>query len=95
MDADSYFWKTKKRPPKTKARAKPLPRAKEKYLEAEETLFQQLEEFAIGYERKFQFKTTKHWRFDFHIVKKRLLIEMVVNWLIRLGVWSDTMMLRS
>ena len=82
MDADSYFWKTKKRPPKTKPRTKPLPRAKEKYLEAEETLFQQLEEFAIGYERKFQFKTTKHWRFDFHIVKKRLLIEIAG------GPWS-------
>ena len=76
MDADSYFWKTKKRPPKTKPRAKPLPKAKEKYLEAEETLFQELEEHSIGYERKFQFESTKHWRFDFHIVKLRLLIEI-------------------
>ena len=82
MDANDYFWKTKKRPPKTKARSKPLPKAKVKYLEAEETLFQQLEEFAIGYERKFQFKITKHWRFDFHIVKKRLLIEIAG------GPWS-------
>ena len=65
-----------KRPPKTKARAKPLPKAKEKYLEAEETLFQELEEHSIGYERKFQFEPTKHWRFDFHIVKLRLLIEI-------------------
>ena len=76
MDADSYFWKTKKRPPKTKARAKPLPKAKEKYLEAEETLFQELEEHSIGYERKFQFEPTKNWRFDFYIVKLRLLIEI-------------------
>ena len=82
MDADSYFWKTKKRPPKTKPRAKPLPRAKEKYLEAEETLFQELEEHLIGYERKFQPIHTKHWRFDFHIVKLRLLIEIVG------GPWS-------
>ena len=76
MDADSYFWKTKKRPLKTKPRTKPLPKAKEKYLEAEETLFQELEEHLIGYERKFQFESTKNWRFDFYIVKLRLLIEI-------------------
>ena len=76
MDADSYFWKTKKRPLKTKPRTKPLPKAKEKYLEAEEALFQELEENLIGYERKFQFEPTKNWRFDFHIVKLRLLIEI-------------------
>ena len=76
MDADAYFWKTKKRPPKTKPRAKPLPKAKEKYLEAEETLFQELEEHSIGYERKFQFEHTKNWRFDFYIVRLRLLIEI-------------------
>ena len=76
MDADAYFWKTKKRPPKTKARAKPLPKAKDAYLEAEETLFQELEEHLIGYERKFQFEPTKNWRFDFYIVKLRLLIEI-------------------
>ena len=76
MDADAYFWKTKKRPPKTKPRTKPLPKAKEKYLEAEETLFQELEEGLVGYERKFQFEPTKNWRFDFYIVKLRLLIEI-------------------
>ncbi len=76
MDADSYFWKTKKRPLKTKPRTKPLPKAKEQYLEAEETLFQELEEHMIGYERKFQFESTKNWRFDFYIVKLRLLIEI-------------------
>ena len=76
MDVDSYFWKTKKRPLKTKPRTKPLPKAKEKYSEAEETLFQELEEHMIGYERKFQFESTKNWRFDFYIVKLRLLIEI-------------------
>lgn len=76
MDIDDYFWKTKKRPPKTKPRTKPLPRAKEKYLEAEETLFQELEEYRIGYCRKFQFESTKNWRFDFYIVKLNLLIEI-------------------
>ncbi|TCB73212.1 hypothetical protein [Acinetobacter sp. ANC 4177] len=76
MNADDYFWKTKKRPPKTKPRSKPLPKAKEKYLEAEEALFQELEEHLIGFERRFQFEPTKNWRFDFHIVKLRLLIEI-------------------
>jgi very-short-patch-repair endonuclease len=76
MDVDDYFWKTKKRPHKTKPRSKPLPKAKEKYLEAEEALFQELEEHLIGFERRFQFEPTKNWRFDFHIVKLRLLIEI-------------------
>ena len=76
MDADSYFWKTKKRPLKTKPRTKPLPKAKEKYLEAEECLFQELEENLIGYRRKFQFESTRNWRFDFYIVKLNLLIEI-------------------
>ena len=48
MNADDYFWKTKKRPPKTKPRSKPLPKAKEKYLEAEEALFQELEEHLMA-----------------------------------------------
>lgn len=76
MNENDYFSKTKKRPPKTKPRSKPLPKAKEKYLEAEETLFQELEEHLIGYERKFQFESTKNWRFDFYIVKLGLLIEI-------------------
>ena len=76
MDIDDYFWKTKKRSHKTKPRAKPLPKAKEKYLEAEETLFQELEEYRIGYRRKFQFESTRNWRFDFYIVKLNLLIEI-------------------
>lgn len=76
MDIDDYFWKTKKRQHKTKPRTKPLPKAKEKYLEAEETLFQELEERSIGYRKKFQFESTKNWRFDFYIVKLGLLIEI-------------------
>lgn len=82
MDIDQYKALTRKKPLKKVPRAKPLPKATQKYLEAEETLFQELEEHSIGYERKFQFKNTKHWRFDFHIVKLRLLIE------IEGGPWS-------
>ena len=77
MDEKDYFLKTKKQLLKTKSRTKPLPKAKEKYLEAEETLFQQLEECLIGYRRKFQFESTRNWRFDFYIVKLNLLIEIV------------------
>lgn len=61
MDANDYFWKTKKRPPKNKPRAKPLPKAKEKYLEAEEDFEQSLIVLEIKYEKKFQFKSTKQW----------------------------------
>lgn len=76
MDVDDYFWKTKKRPPKTKPRSKPLPKAKEKYLEAEEDFEQSLIVLEIKYEKKFQFKSTKHWRFDFHLIEHRILVEI-------------------
>lgn len=76
MDADSYFWKTKKRPPKTKPRTKPLPKANEKYLEAEENFEHTLNVLGIKYEKKFQFKSTKHWRFDFHLIEHRILVEI-------------------
>ncbi len=76
MDPDLYKCLTAKGPIKTKLRNKPLPKAREKYLEAEETLFQELEEYRIGYRRKFQLESTKNWRFDFYIVKLNLLIEI-------------------
>jgi very-short-patch-repair endonuclease len=76
MNADNYFWKTKKRPHKTKPRTKPLPKAKEAYLEAEEDFEQMLNVLGIKYEKKFQFKTTKHWRFDFHLIEHRILVEI-------------------
>ncbi|TNX93669.1 hypothetical protein FHY67_04320, partial [Acinetobacter radioresistens] len=76
MDIDQYKALTKKKPLKKVPRAKPLPKATEKYLEVEETLFQELEEHRIGYRRKFQFESTKNWRFDFYIVKLNLLIEI-------------------
>ena len=64
------------RPLKAKPRAKLLPKVKETYLEAEECLFLWLEENLIGYRRKFQFESTRNWRFDFYIVKLNLLIEI-------------------
>ncbi|CAI6143638.1 TPA: hypothetical protein ACHJ7A_003645 [Acinetobacter baumannii] len=82
MDSTEYFWLTRKKEPKTKPKSRPLPKAKQKYLEAEATLKEELEDLAIGFESKFQPIHTKHWRFDFHIVKLRLLIE------IEGGPWS-------
>ncbi|QPF36494.1 hypothetical protein H0S57_08020 [Acinetobacter johnsonii] len=76
MNADDYFSKTKKRPPKTKPRSKPLPKAKEKYLEAEEKFEHALGVLGIKYEKTFQFKSTKHWRFDFHLIEHRILVEI-------------------
>lgn len=76
MDEKVYFWTTKKRPLKTKPRKKPLPKAKEKYLEAEEDFEHALNVFGIKYEKKFQFKSTKHWRFDFHLIEHRILVEI-------------------
>ena len=76
MDIDKYKKLTNKAPLKTKSKTRPLPKATQKYLEAEETLFQELEENNIGYRRQFQFESTKNWRFDFYIVKLNLLIEI-------------------
>ena len=76
MDANDYFWKTKKHPPKTKPRSKPLPKAKDAYLEAEEDFEHSLNVLEIKYEKKFQFKSTKHWRFDFHLIEHRILVEI-------------------
>ncbi|ENV16950.1 hypothetical protein [Acinetobacter guillouiae] len=77
MEINQYTSLTKKQPLKTKPRTKPLPKATQKYLEAEETLFQELEESLVGYRRKFQFESTRNWRFDFYIVRLNLLIEIV------------------
>lgn len=82
MELKNYFNATNKKPFKKKPRNRPLPKATQKYLEADETLKEELEEMAIGFEQKFQPIHTKHWRFDFHIVKLRLLIE------IEGGPWS-------
>lgn len=76
MDVDQYKRLTKKEPPKSKPRTTPLPKAKQKYIDAEERLTEQLEKLGIKFEKKFQFKSTKHWRFDFHIIGKQLLIEI-------------------
>ena len=53
MDADDYFWKNKKRPLKINPRSKPLPKVKEKYLEAEGDFEQSLKVLKLKYAKKF------------------------------------------
>ncbi|MEO3355761.1 hypothetical protein [Acinetobacter haemolyticus] len=76
MDTDKYFKLTRKREHKKKPRNKPLPKANEKYLEAFEDFERALQVLEIKYEKLFQFKSTKHWRFDFHLIEHRILIEI-------------------
>ncbi|MFX7824945.1 hypothetical protein ABTK20_21350, partial [Acinetobacter baumannii] len=41
-----------------------------------------LDVLEIKYEKKFKFKSTKHWRFDFHLIEQRILVEIAG------GPWS-------
>ncbi|WP_074162250.1 hypothetical protein [Acinetobacter baumannii] len=43
MDDKEYFWLTRKKEPKTKPKSRPLPKATQKYLEAEEEFTQALD----------------------------------------------------
>lgn len=82
MEADQYLQLTRKRQLKTKPRNKPLPKANEKYLEAFEDIERALQVLDIKYEKLFQFESTKHWRFDFHLIEYRILVEIAG------GPWS-------
>ncbi|MBP8005325.1 MAG: hypothetical protein KAZ18_00240 [Acinetobacter sp.] len=82
MDTAKYFELTRKREHKAKPRNKPLPKANEKYLEAFEDMERALQVLDIKYEKLFQFKSTKHWRFDFHLIEYRILVEIAG------GPWS-------
>lgn len=46
MDTKDYFWLTRKKEPKTKPKSRPLPKATQKYLEAEATLKEELTDLA-------------------------------------------------
>ncbi|HDK9174747.1 TPA: hypothetical protein PVO57_003733, partial [Acinetobacter baumannii] len=58
MDSTEYFWLTRKKEPKNKPKSRPLPKATQKYLEAEEEFTEALDNLEIKYEKKFQFKST-------------------------------------
>lgn len=76
MQINKYTSLTKKQPIKTKPRTIPLPKAKEAYLEAFKNFEQSLNVLKIKYEKLFQFESTKHWRFDFHLIELRILVEI-------------------
>ncbi|MGR2670789.1 hypothetical protein ACUXVT_05875 [Acinetobacter soli] len=76
MDEKEYFGKTRKRIKKNKQRTRPLPKAKISYEEAEEDFEKALNILGIKYEKKFQFLSTKHWRFDFHLIEHKILVEI-------------------
>jgi len=82
MDPKHYKKLTDKDPIKNKPRNRPLPKASEKYLEAFDRLKEILDRMEIKYEEYFHFKTTKHWRFDLHLVGYLTLIEIAG------GPWS-------
>lgn len=82
MELDAYKTLTNKKPIKTKPRNKPLPKAGEKYLEAFDRFKEILDRMEIKYEEYFHFKSTKHWRFDLHLIEYRMLIEIAG------GPWS-------
>lgn len=82
MDIDKYKALTDKKLHKKKPRTKPLPKPSEKYLEAFDRLKEILDRMEIKYEEYFHFKTTKHWRFDLHLVGYLTLIEIAG------GPWS-------
>ncbi|VCX19334.1 hypothetical protein BANRA_03406 [Acinetobacter baumannii] len=81
MDSNDYFGLQEKRT-KNKTKSRPLPKATQKYLEAEEEFTHALDVLEIKYEKKFKFKSTKHWRFDFHLIEHRILVEIAG------GPWS-------
>lgn len=82
MDQDEYQKLTHKTQYKKKPRNKPLPQATQKYLDTRDQLKLQLIKLGIKFEENFQFKHTKHWRFDFLLIEHRILIEIAG------GSWS-------
>jgi hypothetical protein len=82
MELNAYKILTNKLPPKKKPRNRPLPKAGDRYLEALERLKEILDRMEIKYEEYFHFKSTKHWRFDLHLVGYLTLIEIAG------GPWS-------
>lgn len=76
MNEYEYLRCTKKGVPNTKPKSRPLPKAKQAYLDTFEDLEHALQILEIKYEKLFQFKSTKHWRYDFHLIEDRILIEI-------------------
>lgn len=82
MDIEKYKKMTNKAPIKAKSKNRPLPKATQKYLDAFEQFKEILDRMEIKHEEYFHFKSTKNWRFDFHLIEYRMLIEIAG------GPWS-------
>ncbi|AMW78894.1 hypothetical protein AMD27_08390 [Acinetobacter sp. TGL-Y2] len=82
MDIDLYKSLTGKAPLKSKVKHKSLAKLSEKYVEAFDRLKEIIDRMEIKYEEYFHFKSTKHWRFDLHLIEYRMLIEIAG------GPWS-------
>lgn len=82
MDIDLYKSLTGKAPLKSKVKNKSLAKLNEKYLETFDRLKKILDRMEIKYEEYFHFKSTKHWRFDIHLIEYQMLIEIAG------GPWS-------
>ncbi|MFT4020060.1 MAG: hypothetical protein QM666_00920 [Acinetobacter sp.] len=82
MQEKQYTRFTQKLPHKKKPRTKPLPKATARYLEAEEAFTHTLDILGIKYQKKYQIKSTKHWRFDFLLIEYNILVELAG------GPWS-------
>ncbi len=76
MDSTEYFWLTRKKNLKPSLNPDRYLKRSKNISRLRQHLQEELEDLAIGFESKFQPIHTKHWRFDFHIVKLRLLIEI-------------------
>ncbi len=76
MDLDKYKQLTQKTEIKRKPRTRSLPKAKISYEKAEEDFEKALQILGIKYEKRFQFLSTKHWRFDFHLIEHKILVEI-------------------
>lgn len=70
--------------PKSKTRRKSKRQSRGSKVESigESTLSQQLKTLKIAFEREFQFEASRKWRADFHLVEKKILIE------VEGGIWS-------
>jgi len=51
--------------------------------EGEAALAQQLKSYKIEFEQEFKFHLTRQWRADFHLVNKKILVE------VEGGIWSN------
>lgn len=95
METEKYYQLTKKRPLKTKPKTRPLPKAKEAYIDTFEDMECALQIFEVKYEKLFQFKSTKHWRYDFHLDPSKYTLDSKFGTVVFNDVTALTMPLKA